>query len=72
MTRVEMVDDCTRVDAEKVDAATGEPLAGATMQVVDAEGEAIEEWVSDGEPHRIEALGSRRRAKAGPTAREPM
>lgn len=72
VTRVEMVDDCTRVDAEKVDAATGEPLAGATMQVVDAEGEAIEEWVSDGEPHRIEALGSRRRAKAGPTAREPM
>lgn len=38
VTRVEMVDDCTRVDAEKVDAATGEPLAGATMQVVDAEG----------------------------------
>ena len=56
VTRVEMVDDCTRVDAEKVDAATGEPLAGATMQVVDVEGEVIEEWVSDGEPHRIEAL----------------
>lgn len=71
VTRVEMVDDCTRVDAEKVDAATGEPLAGATMQVVDAEGEAIEEWVSDGEPHRIEALGSRRRAKAAPAAPGP-
>ena len=56
VTQVEMVDDCTRVDAEKVDAATGEPLAGATMQVVDAEGEVVEEWVSDGEPHPIEAL----------------
>ena len=56
VTRVEMVDDCTRVDAEKVDAATGEPLAGATMQVVDAEGEVVEEWVSDEVPHRIEAL----------------
>lgn len=56
VTQVEMVDDCTRVDAEKVDAATGEPLAGATMQVVSAEGEVVEEWVSDGEPHRIEAL----------------
>ena len=56
VTRVEMVDDCTRVDAEKVDAATGEPLAGATMQVVDAEGEVVEEWVSDEGPHRIEAL----------------
>lgn len=56
VTRVEMVDDCTRVDAEKVDAATGEPLAGATMQVVDADGAVVEEWVSDGKPHRIEAL----------------
>ena len=26
------------------------------MQVVDAEGEVVEEWVSDGEPHLIEAL----------------
>lgn len=56
VTRVEMVDDCTRVDAEKVDAATGEPLEGATMQVVDAEGEIVEEWVSDEGSHRIEAL----------------
>lgn len=56
VTRVEMVDEPTRVEAGKVDAATGEPLAGATMQVVDAEGEVVEEWVSDGEPHLIEAL----------------
>lgn len=56
VTRVEMVDDLTRVDAEKVDAATGEPLAGAAMQVVNAEGEVVEEWVSDEGPHRIEAL----------------
>ncbi|HBO61620.1 MAG TPA: hypothetical protein DD645_02875, partial [Olsenella sp.] len=56
VTKVEMVDDLTRVEAGKVDAATGEPLAGATMQVVDEEGEVVEEWVSDGEPHLIEAL----------------
>ena len=56
LTQVEMVDEPTRVEAGKVDAATGEPLAGATMQVVDAEGEVIEEWVSGGEPHLIEAL----------------
>lgn len=56
VTKVEMVDEPTRVEAGKVDAATGEPLAGATMQVVDAEGEVVEEWVSDGEPHLIEAL----------------
>lgn len=54
--QVEMVDDCTRVEAGKVDAATGEPLAGATMRVVDAEGEVVEEWVSGDEPHLIEAL----------------
>ena len=56
VTKVEMVDEPTRVEAGKVDAAAGEPLAGATMQVVDAEGEVVEEWVSDGEPHLIEAL----------------
>lgn len=56
VTKVEMVDDCTRVEAGKVDADTGEPLADATMQVVDGEGEVVEEWVSDGEPHLIEAL----------------
>lgn len=56
VTQVEMVDEPTRVEAGKVDAATGEPLAGATMQVVDAEGAVVEEWVSDGEPHLIEAL----------------
>ena len=56
VTQVEMVDEPTRVEAGKVDAATGEPLAGATMQVVDAEGEVVEEWVSGGEPHLIEAL----------------
>lgn len=56
VTKVEMVDDCTRVEAGKVDAATGEPLAGATMQVVDADGEVVEEWVSGDEPHLIEAL----------------
>lgn len=56
VTQVEMVDEPTRVEAGKVDAATGEPLAGATMQVVDAEGEVVEEWVSGDEPHLIEAL----------------
>ena len=35
VTQVEMVDEPTRVEAGKVDAATGEPLAGASMRVVD-------------------------------------
>lgn len=56
VTQVEMVDDYTRVEFEKVDADTGEPLAGATLRLYDAGGELVEEWVSGDEPHLIEAL----------------
>lgn len=54
--KVTMEDDFTKVDAEKVDAETGAPLSGAAMQVLDAEGAVVEEWVSAEEPHRIEKL----------------
>ena len=39
-----------------MDAETGAPLSGAAMQVLDAEGAVVEEWVSAEEPHRIEKL----------------
>lgn len=54
--KVTMEDDFTKVDAEKVDAETSAPLSGASMQVLDAEGSVVEEWVSAEEPHRIEKL----------------
>jgi uncharacterized surface anchored protein len=34
---------------------TGTELAGATLQVIDKDGNTIEEWISTDEPHFIEA-----------------
>ena len=34
--------------------AVSEYLSGATLQIVDADGNVVEEWVSGDEPHRIE------------------
>ena len=51
-----MVDDTTVTTFSKQDATTGEELPGATLQVIDADGEVVEEWVSTNEPHMIEAV----------------
>ena len=40
----------------KYDIATGEELPGATLQVIDSEGNVVEQWVSTSEPHDIIAL----------------
>ncbi|MCR5718618.1 MAG: hypothetical protein K6F80_06265 [Oscillospiraceae bacterium] len=53
---ITMVDDTTTTTFSKQDATTGEELPGATLQVIDADGEIIEEWVSTDEPHTIEAV----------------
>ena len=44
------------VNILKVDAATGNPLAGATLVVKDSEGNVIEEFVTTEEPHTITGL----------------
>ncbi len=44
------------VNILKVDAATGNPLAGATLVVKDSEGSIIEEFVTTEEPHTITGL----------------
>ena len=49
-----MTNDYTKVDVSKVDIASGEELPGATLRIVDADGNVVEEWVSSDEPHRIE------------------
>jgi uncharacterized surface anchored protein len=54
--RVEMQDDFTRVEIIKLNATTQKPLAGATLQVIDAEGNVIFEWVSTEEPFLIERI----------------
>jgi len=56
VTEVEMKDDISKLDVSKKDLTTGEELKGATLQILDKDGEVLEEWVSTGEPHRIEKL----------------
>ena len=53
---ITMVDDTTTTTFSKQDATTGEELPGATLQVIDADGEVVEEWISTNEPHMIEAV----------------
>ena len=52
---VTMIDDATLVKISKQDMATGTELPGATLQVIDKDGNVVEEWVSGTEPHYIEA-----------------
>ena len=42
--QVEMVDDVTKVELQKVDATTGKPVSGAKLQVIDSEGKVWYEW----------------------------
>ena len=49
-----MVDDTTKVRISKRDITTGEELPGATLQIIDENGNVVEEWVSTNEPHMIE------------------
>ena len=49
-----MVDDTTKVQISKQDITTGEELPGATLQIIDEDGNVVEEWVSSSEPHFIE------------------
>ena len=52
---ISMVDDATMVKISKQDITTGTELPGATLQVIDKDGNIIEEWVSTTEAHYIEA-----------------
>lgn len=52
---VVMIDDTTKVQISKQDITTGEELPGATIQIIDKDGNVVEEWISTTEPHFIEA-----------------
>ncbi|MBQ8054546.1 MAG: hypothetical protein IJ198_12205, partial [Lachnospiraceae bacterium] len=49
-------DAMTVVKVSKVDIADGKELEGAKIQILDSEGNVIEEWVSGKEPHEIIGL----------------
>ena len=51
--KIQFVNDVTRVEISKVDAATEQDLAGAVLQVVDQDGTVVEKWTSDGSKHVI-------------------
>ncbi len=53
---VTFVNDETIVKISKVDATTQEELKGAHIQILDEEGNIVEEWNSTEEPHEVKSL----------------
>ena len=49
-------DKLTKVKVSKTDIADGEEVEGATIQIIDKDGNVVEEWVSTKEAHEIEGL----------------
>ena len=56
VAEVEMEDEYSKIDISKTDLTTGEEIPGATLQILDPDGKVLEEWVTDGKPHRVEKL----------------
>lgn len=53
---VKISNDFTKVEISKVDAATGEPVVGAELELIDLEGKTIAKWTTTDKPHYMEAL----------------
>ena len=51
---ITMKDDITKVRISKKDVTTDDELPGATLQIIDEDGNIVEEWVSASEPHFVE------------------
>ena len=51
---VNMKDDTTKVRISKKDITAQNELPGATLQIIDENGNVVEEWVSTNEPHYVE------------------
>lgn len=56
--QVFMQDDFTKVEISKKDITNGEELRGAHLRITDTDGSVVAEWVTDGQPHRIDRLQS--------------
>ncbi len=56
MAEVEMKDDISKVEIKKTDITTGKELKGAKLQVLTTEGTVLEEWITDGSPHKVNQL----------------
>ena len=53
---IAMQDDVTKVEIHKTDIVSGEELPGAHLEIRDADGNLIDEWISTDEPHSVEKL----------------
>lgn len=51
-----MIDEATKVEISKKDITGDDELPGATLQVLDQDGNVIDEWVSTEEAHYIEGV----------------
>ena len=51
--RVHMIDDVTKVRLYKRDMTDDSELSGARLQVIDSEGNVVDEWTSDGRVHEL-------------------
>lgn len=56
IAQVEMKDEYSKAEISKTDLTTGKELDGAKLQVLDKDGKVLEEWVTDGKPHKVEKL----------------
>lgn len=56
VVEVEMKDEYSKAEISKTDLSTGKELEGAKLQILDKDGKILEEWVTDGKPHKIEKL----------------
>lgn len=54
--QLEMKDKPIIVEVSKTDITTGKELRGATLEVIDSDGNVYASWKTDGKPHRLEAI----------------
>ncbi len=53
---LEMKDTPIIVEVSKTDITTGKELPGATLEVIDSNGDVYASWKTDGKPYRLEAI----------------
>ena len=53
---LEMKDTPIIVEVSKTDITTGKELPGATLEIIDSDGEVYASWKTDGKPYRLEAI----------------
>lgn len=53
---VNLDDEPNIIKIQKINADTKDPLSGAKLQLLDQNGQVVDEWVTDGEEHSIEYL----------------